>query len=665
MKQAKDSPSIVAIIATKNRPILLKDRALKSILNQKRFPSEIIIIDDSDEKYQDQNRKIADEIGTIIKCTYLKNQRTPGASGAWNTGITHVFKHSGKPSNIYIAILDDDDEWLPDYLNSCFRLISENPNIDWIVPDFHRVETSRENPFFQEAPKKVFTDLFIVGNPGIQGSNLFLRLSTFLEAGCFDENLSSCTDRDLCIRLCDLGDIAYTRLPEIMMLHYAEPQRLRLSTPHSPNKMNGLTAFWLKYHGRMTEAQREAFCSRSKLLFNWLPSNTTQRKEHLNSRDNEKATGTITAPPKNIEAFHLLVGVISGDTEKLGNLISSLRLLSSLKCLSSINITVLCNGIGASVTLESIANCSLNIQIIPEKKQIADATSGLFGENLKTRPTGIVGIAQARTMLQKYVGLKMLAEPNSVAWILDDDMRIDERALNYIPWLPEFKKEGVDILMGCYTGSSPNPPLNGLRVLLVDMLQNILWLKKLNPESPLPNRSKENLKEQQKYLDYYYDLSRKHTGHLEAPHWIEPAFEGETVSEAYARLLRYAPLIVTGHPFTRSIKAPRIQGDPINNSKPSVNRGGTTFIFNPDALLNVPNSIPKIRGREARRSDMMWAIMNRHLQNMDVRAIAFPILHDGRVTIEKHFIVIYRSDSETGSAKIPSVLRDDMITFIP
>lgn len=41
---------------------------------------------------------------------------------------------------------------------------------------------------------------FLVGNPRIQGSNLFVRLDQLCAAGCFDEALSSCTDRDLCLR---------------------------------------------------------------------------------------------------------------------------------------------------------------------------------------------------------------------------------------------------------------------------------------------------------------------------------------------------------------------------------------------------------------------------------------------------------------------------------
>ena len=42
-----------------------------------------------------------------------------------------------------------------------------------------------------------------------------------------------------------------------------------------------------------------------------------------------------------------------------------------------------------------------------------------------------VGISQARTMIQYYVGQMMLDTPHSIGWILDDDMVFDSRALSY------------------------------------------------------------------------------------------------------------------------------------------------------------------------------------------------------------------------------------------
>ena len=80
-------------------------------------------------------------------------------------------------------------------------------------------------------------------NPHIQGSNLFVLLRRLLEAGGFDESLTSTTDRDICIRLADLGSIRYGGLRENLVHHYADDDRPRLSTPGSDAKRAGLTYF--------------------------------------------------------------------------------------------------------------------------------------------------------------------------------------------------------------------------------------------------------------------------------------------------------------------------------------------------------------------------------------------------------------------------------------
>jgi hypothetical protein len=98
-----------------------------------------------------------------------------------------------------------------------------------------------------------------------------MTLSTLLAAGGFDEHLLSSTDRDLCIRLADMGCVRYARLPQFLVHHFAEPDRLRLSTRGSASKWAGLNAFWQKYLGRMSDKQRQDFCQRAKQLFDWQP----------------------------------------------------------------------------------------------------------------------------------------------------------------------------------------------------------------------------------------------------------------------------------------------------------------------------------------------------------------------------------------------------------
>ncbi|MEM4218320.1 MAG: hypothetical protein QXZ09_09895, partial [Candidatus Methanomethylicaceae archaeon] len=116
-------------------------------------------------------------------------------------------------------------------------------------------------------PYHLIADDFLVGNPGVQASNLFIRLSTILEAGCFDESLQSCTDRDLCIRLSQLPDLKYGIVKRPTVLHYADSSRPRLSNPMSPERKAGLDAFYLKYRHMMSEDQHQRFLERAYRYF--------------------------------------------------------------------------------------------------------------------------------------------------------------------------------------------------------------------------------------------------------------------------------------------------------------------------------------------------------------------------------------------------------------
>ena len=310
------------------------------------------------------------------------------------------------------------------------------------------------------------------------------------------------------------------------------------------------------------------------------------------------------------------------------------------------------------------------VAVVDEAQQRQDAATSAFGAALRNRPQGQVGIARARTMLQRYLGELMAADSGSFGWVLDDDMRVDARAGAYLPWLPVFREQGTDVLIGACEGSSPNPPLNGLRVHLVDLLHNLHWLRSLPHDAVLPDRTAENAALRARYPDYYYDLSRKHTGHLEMPHWLEPAVLGETVREAYSRLLAGALGLLSGNPLTRPIIA-SAPLDPLASAKDSVNRGGCTFILNHRSLSQTPNTITHVQGREARRSDMVWAIVNRYYRHMTIKAVGFPIHHVGRATgtpslnVEKVQGEIVGSTLYAGMTEFLRTRPDHVLDFSP
>ena len=106
--------SIAAVVATHNRPELLAGRALASIAGQTRRPDCLIVVDDSESEIRHVNAEVVSALHIPdTRTIYLENRRTPGASGAWNTALIHLYEIDPAA---FVAILDDDDSWAETYL---------------------------------------------------------------------------------------------------------------------------------------------------------------------------------------------------------------------------------------------------------------------------------------------------------------------------------------------------------------------------------------------------------------------------------------------------------------------------------------------------------------------------------------------------------------------
>ena len=132
MELCINSPQVAVIVATKNRPQLLRDRALHSISKQTHAAKYLIIVDDSDPVYWQKNKKAIEcNNFPVDRVHYLTNQRTPGASGAWNTAIDLLVSNLNvKSNNLYLAFLDDDDEWHLDMIANLLNAIKTGKGTD-------------------------------------------------------------------------------------------------------------------------------------------------------------------------------------------------------------------------------------------------------------------------------------------------------------------------------------------------------------------------------------------------------------------------------------------------------------------------------------------------------------------------------------------------------
>lgn len=295
-------PIVVIIATSKGRTELLLNRSLRSVYQQEEANPKIIIVDDNpaseSSEYSKEFERIKDGVrelresmlrnryipqhtsygpdsqgfDELFPTVVLRNTRTIGHSGtgSWNTAIDYL-KKSKTSKDFYVAILDDDDEYKSRHLFNCLESVSlckERPAavfspLIWKDQSGENVHSIKREMLTQKE--------FFVGNPGVQGSNLFLRFDIVTGVNGFDENLSSATDRDIMIRILDYLDshgenqIIITKVPTV--IHYADGNDR--VTANKQQKKEGLDAFYRKYRGRFSKEDFQRSLERASILFGY------------------------------------------------------------------------------------------------------------------------------------------------------------------------------------------------------------------------------------------------------------------------------------------------------------------------------------------------------------------------------------------------------------
>ena len=622
--------SIAVVIATHNRPRLLAERPLPSVALQSRQPDYLIVVDDSAPEFRPANTRTVTDLNLPdTKVIYLENQRTPGASGAWNTALSWV--HSLDPL-AFVAILDDDDSWEPTYLERCELAVMER-GLDMVAAGlvFHRSQDTEGDLLLP--PEELNVSALLVRNTHIQGSNLFVQMRTLLEAGGFDEALTSTTDRDICIRLADLGTVRFGALNECLVHHFAEDDRPRLSTAGGDAKRHGLNYFYRKHQGRMSRNQDSAFLERCMTLFDCDPT----------------AQPGISTPPVSLsprdgsrDSLVLVVGAItSPDTELSGRLLRSLEREIGVRQEVTLRIVLLENGNHDELSrksLQSLVDDALgrgsDVILKTFEQQKTDAAAGIF-EASQAQLSQRKSIALSRTMLQLYLFLEAKPMPGAVVWVLDDDVVLEGLAcepdgkpqfadVDYVSGIRELRKSGASIVLNEITGDPPLPALGCIRTQLVDLYHNLHRLSTQAPDSPWPSLSAENSQARLDSPDYYYDLSSSETSHLERPFWFETQGETATAAEAFREMVELLHGVLSG----KEVFRPLVQsssGEAGSALQPSTNRGPGTLVFDLQALREFPNAVPAVNGADLRRSDMVWSLLNHHSGGHEVLQSRLPV----------------------------------------
>ena len=190
-------------------------KTLLSVLNQTFQNFEVVVVDDgSSDNSLDIVKKIDDKRISII------SQLNQGVSVARNTGIKNA-KYN------YIALLDADDEWKADYLETMVNLIENFPECS-VFASAYEFKDSQDNiipvilnkiPFAEESG--ILYNYFNVAScshPPICSSAIVFYKEAFLSTGGFPAGIKSGEDLIVWAKLAFNYQIAYSKKPSAIFV---------------------------------------------------------------------------------------------------------------------------------------------------------------------------------------------------------------------------------------------------------------------------------------------------------------------------------------------------------------------------------------------------------------------------------------------------------------
>lgn len=228
--------NVSVVIPTYKRPDYL-DRLLASIARQTISEFEVIVVDDNSPNLMEYEPVIEKYSKVFKEFTFTSNENNRGAPYSRNRGI-RLAKYD------LIALVDDDDEWLPEKLArqvDLFRLSPSNVGLVYTWTDainekgeiVHRYRAEIEG----NAIKEILTECFI------PSPSVMVRKAAIVEAGLFDETFPSCQDWDMWTRLLAKNYSCYPVKRVLTLYHKHEDGNIGMSE----TALNGYRLYYKKH----------------------------------------------------------------------------------------------------------------------------------------------------------------------------------------------------------------------------------------------------------------------------------------------------------------------------------------------------------------------------------------------------------------------------------
>lgn len=171
-----DSPVVSVVLATYNRAQYLP-RSILSFQSQNLENTELLLVDDGSE---DNTFQVLQQyMKHDARIRYLRHSNRK-LSLSRNAGIKAA---AGK----YIAFLDSDDAYLPDYLSTRWKYLEEHPVI-WLLQGRAKVIGNPFVPDKNDRSKKIHLSKCTVGATFFGKREVFETVGGFNESICYSED---------------------------------------------------------------------------------------------------------------------------------------------------------------------------------------------------------------------------------------------------------------------------------------------------------------------------------------------------------------------------------------------------------------------------------------------------------------------------------------------
>ncbi len=229
---------ISIVIPTYNRPHML-EKLLESISRQTFRDYEVIVVDDHSGKTKEYIKVIKKYQNRLNHLNFIQNKDNQGAPYSRNKGIKFA-------QNDFIALVDDDDTWLPDKLQKQFELFkSSNHKVGlvytWVdAVDENGKTTHRYRSCIEGgkiARKSILKEDFI------PSPSVMVKKQAIMESGLFDVNFKSCQDWDMWTRMLFNGyECRVVKSVEAIYQKHCEE-----TIGNSPKALTGYAQFYRKH----------------------------------------------------------------------------------------------------------------------------------------------------------------------------------------------------------------------------------------------------------------------------------------------------------------------------------------------------------------------------------------------------------------------------------